>query len=426
MTTVTAAAPVERPRLARQRLKAAAVEVRPIVRTMFVLFVLSMPIETAKLPGMPANLTFAKIFGYLFFLVAITQVRVTFRRPRFAVVLFWLYTAAIAVLIVLRPAPGAVSYLLQNVQWMLLLWVASNLLAFRSVRSATLLALTIGCTILAALQALAPVTNDMISDDRISALGENPNTAGAMFAIGIIAALGWRREYSHRRPLVRNFLMLCAALMGAQMVRTGSRGAMLALILGLLVFVLVAERFAAKVKAAIVAVIVLTVLGWIVMTTENVRTRWQRALEQRDLSQREMIFPVAWQMFTERPLTGWGVNHHFDELGWRFGRGPLEEHNLVLYILNEGGLFAGLPYMLGLFLVFLLGFRARRAGVGIAALALLVTLMAVNVSGVFHYRKTQWVLLAFAIGSAPRVMRRMTRRPLPRPLPHALPEGAAR
>ncbi|HEX2059494.1 MAG TPA: O-antigen ligase family protein [Thermoanaerobaculia bacterium] len=415
MTTAVTTAPLQRPRLARQRLQNAAVEVRPIIRTLFVLFVLSMPIETAKLPGMPPNLTFAKIFGYLFFLVALTQMRVTFRRPRFAVVLFWIYTAAITVLIVLRPAPGAIGVLLQTIQWMVLLWVASNLLAFRSVRSATLLALTIGCTLLAGLQAFAPVTNDSLSGDRITALGENPNTAGAMFAIGIIAALGWRREYSHGRPLVRNFLMACAALMGAQMVRTGSRGAMLALVLGLLVYVLVAERFAGKVKAAIVAFIVLAVLGWIVLTTENVRTRWQRALEQRDLSHREMIFPVAWQMFTERPLTGWGVNHHFTELGWRFGREALEEHNLVLYILNEGGLFAGLPYMLGLFVVFLLGFRARRAGAGIAALALFVTLMVVNLSNVFHYRKTQWVLLAFAIGSAPRVIRRVSQRPLPPP-----------
>jgi len=362
-----------------------------------------MPIESAKFAGMPDNLTLSKIVGYVFLLLALLQPRVVFRRPHAAVVCFWLYGLAVGLLIAARPDPAALSYLLQLAQWLTLLWAASNLLRYAEVRRSALLALYTGCVILATMQALGGV---QWSEERLAVLTENPNTAGALFAIAIVAGVGWLREYSKGAPGARMFVIGSMGLLAVQLVRTQSRGAMLALAMGLLTYALTAKRFTGKLKMAVVGAIVIAAVGTIVMRSDLVRERWTVALEDRNLGGRERIFPVAWQMFKERPWTGWGPVRHFYELGPRIGFETMEEHNLLLFVLVEGGMVTSVPYVIGLVSTGVLALRARRRGVGIAALALFVTLATVNVSNVFHNRKVHWVLLAFAVSAVPAARRR--------------------
>lgn len=407
MTSTVAAPVVRQARFTATR----RIAVRPFTRLTFALFVFWMPLEAAKLPGMPATLSFAKIFGYLFFIAALTQPRLVFRRPRTPVVLFGCYAAAVALLLAVQPAPGGLPYLLQLVQWLALLWAASNILAFRSIRGTTLLMITAGTTVLAGVQALAPVIG---SDERLSALSENPNTVGALCALAIIAALGWRREYSHDRSFTRLLVIAGIVLLTMQLVRTGSRGSMLAVVIGLFVFVVVAQRFAGKMKMAAMAIVVLSGLAAIVITSDTVRARWQMAIQSGDFSKREQIFPESLAMIAERPIAGWGPQHHLFELGRRFGMPSMEEHNLMLFVLAEGGMLTGLAYALGLFVTMVYAFRARRAGAGITAVALFMALMTVNVSNVFQNRKTHWLILGFAIAAAstPRRPRPPQRRRL--------------
>jgi len=201
------------------------------------------------------------------------------------------------------------------------------------------------------------------------------------------------------------FVIGSMGLLAVQLVRTQSRGAMLALAMGLLTYALTAKRFAGKLKMAVVGAIVIAAVGTIVMRSDLVRERWTVALEDRSLGGRERIFPVAWQMFKERPWAGWGPVRHFYELGPRIGFETMEEHNLLLFVLVEGGMVTSVPYVIGLVSTGVLALRARRRGVGIAALALFVTLATVNVSNVFHNRKVHWVLLAFAVSAVPAARR---------------------
>jgi O-antigen ligase len=404
-TTVTATATATGPSPIRRRRRRRDPNLpRRAIRVAFTLFILSMPIESAKFAGMPENLTFAKIFGYLFLLLALLQPRVVFRRPRVTVVCFWLYGLAAALLVAARPAPGAVSYLLQLLQWLTLLWAASNLLTHASVRRSALLALYGGCVILAAMQASGGLVEWGV--DRAGVLTENPNTVGALLAIAIVAGVGWLREYSRGSASVRILLIGAMGLLAVQLVRTQSRGAMLALGLGALTYALTAQRLTGKLKMAVVVSIVIATVGTIVLQSELARERWTVVLQERNLGGREYIYPAAWKMITEQPLIGWGPVRHFYELGSRTGEETMEEHNLLLFVLAEGGVLTSVPYVIGLISAVMLALRARRRGVGIAALALLVTLATVNLSNVFHNRKVQWVLIAFAVGAAPVVRRR--------------------
>jgi O-antigen ligase len=377
---------------------------RPVIRAAFTLFILSMPIESAKFVGMPENLTFAKIFGYLFLLLALLQPRLVFRRPRATVVCFWLYGLAAALLVAARPVPGALSYLLQLVQWLTLLWAASNMLTHADIRRSALLALYVGCVILAVIQA-----SDILVEwnvERPGVLAENPNTAGALYAIAIVTGVGWLREYSWGSRSARLLMIGSMVPLAMELVRTQSRGAMLALGVGTLTYVVTAQRLTAKLKMAVAGGIVIATVGTLVLQSDLARARWAEVFQERTLGGREYVFPAAWQMIKEQPLVGWGPVRHFYELGFRTGEQTMEEHNLLLFILAEGGALTSIPYVIGLISAGVLALRARRRGVGIAALALLITLAAVNVSNVFHNRKVQWVLIAFAIGAAPVARRR--------------------
>jgi O-antigen ligase len=402
MTTTTTPTPV---RVVKRRRRRRDPNVpRPAIHAAFALFILSMPIESMKFAGMPENLTFAKIFGYVFLLLAMTQPRVVFRRPRPTVVWFWFYGLAAAMLVAVRPAPGALSYLLQLVQWLTLLWAASNLLTHANLRRSALLSLYLGCVVLGLLQATTGLVQ--WGEERAGVLTENPNTVGALFAIAIIAGVGWLREYANGSRTTRLVVIGGMALIAVQLVQTQSRGAMLALGLGALTFALTAQRLTGKLKMAVVGAIVIGTVGSIVLRSDLARERWTAVFQERNLGGREYIYPAAWQMISEQPITGWGPVNHFYELGSRTGEETMEEHNLLLFVLAEGGAFTAIPYIIGLVSAVVLAVRARRRGGGIAALALLVTLATINVSNVFHNRKVQWVLIAFAVGAAPAARRR--------------------
>lgn len=376
--------------------------VHALLRWTFLLFIVSMPIESARLAWMPDTLTFAKLFGYLFFVSAILQPGIAFRRPRAAVVWFVIYVAVVVFLSVVRPSAAATRYVLQLVQLVVLLWAASNLLRFSSMRRVALIAFVTGVMTLAIAQAIAPTGDEALdAAGRVSALAENANTAGAFFALGIVAALAVRREYSQGRPMLRIMMPAAAGMLVIQLVRTGSRASMLGLAAGLLVYVFGSERFAAKVKAAIMSVIVAGAALYLAWTAEGVRERWTAVLERTDLSRRELIFPVSLDMIGEKLFAGWGPHEHLVELGRRFGVELLEEHNLLLFVFAEGGLIAGVPFIVALLLTAAASLRARRAGAGVGALALLATLIVANMASVTHVRKVHWLVIAVAVASAP-------------------------
>ena len=142
MTTADVAVPSPPPRRRRRRRDPNVP--RRQLRGVLVLFVLSMPIESLKFSWMPETLTFTKILGYVFIVLSLMQRRVVFRRPRPAVVFFGIYGLVIALFGVTRPAPGGASYLMQLIQWLTLLWAASNLLTGADLRRSTLFAFYVG------------------------------------------------------------------------------------------------------------------------------------------------------------------------------------------------------------------------------------------------------------------------------------------
>jgi O-antigen ligase len=105
-------------------------------------------------------------------------------------------------------------------------------------------------------------------------------------------------------------------------------------------------------------------------------------------------------MFLEKPLVGWGGKASEYELGARLGH-PEEEsknpHNLILYLLVATGLVGAAPMLAGIGLALYAVWSTRTGGLGVLPLAMLVTVLVANMSGLWLHNKMHWFVIALGI-----------------------------
>jgi O-antigen ligase len=375
--------------------------VHPVILATFAAFIFAIPFEAFGMGEEAGYFTIAKAIGYAFFLTTLLQPRLCYRRPSWAITCLMLYGLAVF-LRGLLVADGLQAELLVReislLQMLALAWVGSNLLRFPRVVTLMLGTLATACSLLAVLQ-LTGITAAAYhgNEARMAVFGENPNTTGAVFTLGALSLLGLmygRRESRMALPLL--YLPL-VGLMALVIVNTGSRGAMLALVVGVLV--LEVARLTRRNVLRNILLLLLVLGGLLVMATrsEAVRARWTAAVQQRDLANREFIYPRALEMISERPWIGWGPVANYTELGRRMLMPTCDPHNLVLWLLTEVGFFGALPYLLALGGALLRAWRARHSAEGVMPMAMLLTLLVINMNLTWQNRKLHWLILAYAL-----------------------------
>jgi O-antigen ligase len=384
-----------------------------IISVGFAIFVTSIPFETVL--GLE-TLSLSRVIGTAFFLLAISvQPEVCFRRPPLA---FWFFLLFYAVFLVngffrgSLKGVGAITLL----QLLVLLWIASNLLRYEKVFELTLVMFGLSCFALSLLQ-LAGRTGKVIAQDRVTAFDEDPNSLGAVLALGLLAVLcvSYGRRVRRGRVL-KMAAWICLAVIAAAVVRTGSRGASLALACGVGVLMLTKGSSWLKFRNFLIAATVLAALVVMVASNEVARRRWLYSVENQSMAGRERIYPAAFRMFLEKPLIGWAAGNQIEELGSRTGSPRRDTHNLYLAVLIEDGLAGAIPHFIGILLCVRAAWRARRLSHGLVPLALLVTTLVMNMDVTWLTRKIQWLVLGLALASdrpllqVKRVLRASPRR----------------
>src|SRR5262249_31186920 len=137
--------------------------------------------------------------------------------------------------------------------------------------------------------------------------------------------------------------------------------------------------------------------------SKTTRMRWEQTLgvgSRSRMSHREQVYPAAWQMFTERPVFGWGPVRHCFELGRRLNESYRDTHNLMLWVLTEVGLIGAIPFFTGIWLCLRAAWKARVGVEGILPLAMTLALLTANLSLTLHNRKLHWFVLAYALASS--------------------------
>ena len=379
------------------------VTVSPIIRVAFYLFVLAIPFETAFMESASSIGTVTMMIGMAFAGTALLQPRICFKPPPAA---FWCFAGYIFVCLILGMtqdliyAREVVTRLLTLTQLLLLMWIAFNLFKHPEICKDALLTLVVACAILSIFMLTGTATVDS-GQGRSTLFGDHVNTLATMLALGLIALVGitYGRISVERNMIILAWILF--PLIGTALIMTGSRGRLIGLVFGIVLLVMMkAGGWRTKLRIGLVAVLAIGFLILVSLTNDSMRTRLERSWYEGDTAGRDQIMAQAVDMFFQEPLLGWGPVRDTAELGSRVGWLRRSAHNLYLSVLIETGLLGAIPFFAGLFLAVKASWEARVGREGALPMAILGSLLIMNLSGTWHVRKLFWLILAYALASA--------------------------
>ena len=364
-------------------------------------FVFSLPFDV---PGrLPLELT--TLTGAAFLAITLLQPRVCYGRRPAALWWFLGYVYAYWLAYVLGGARFTTDGLRSSlfyIQALFIFCACYNLMRHEGVARRVLLTLMVAAAILAVMTIFGLGKLADSDTERATVFGQNANRAALVLCAGLLAAIGL--VFGRARAALRPGWIAwpIAAMIGLALIMGGSRGGLLALAAGLWAFSLSGKTFGIRLRNNIVALLAIGLAAWGALQSPMMQRRIQLAA-QGNLAGRQEIFPAAFQLFKNRPLTGWGPSNQY-MLAVRLGLPTQlhltrDTHNLFLEVLTSTGLAGAIPFLTGLGLVCWGAWKARRGMEGILPAAQMVALLAGNLSGNYIVLKLQWVLLAYAMAS---------------------------
>jgi O-antigen ligase len=290
-------------------------------------------------------------------------------------------------------------------QGVLVLLAAGNMMLDEPTATRVLLTFIAACSVRASLPFLgfARTSNAVwTGGERVSALGQNANSAAMILAAGMVVLIGV--AYGRARKTGGGTLLAAAlgVLLGFAVLETGSRGGLLALVGGVLVFALAADSLRARFRNGLIALIALSVLIAGALHLPLMKNRWEDSVRTGNLAGREQLYPALWTMFQEKPALGWGPVTNTYELASRIGERALPSrasHNIVLELLTATGIMGAIPFLIGGWICARQAWRARRGPHGVLPLALFCSVLISNMSGDWIASKLIWIALAYALAS---------------------------
>jgi O-antigen ligase len=368
------------------------------------LLVASIPFEY---PERTIPLEIPTLTGAVFLLITLLYPRRCYGRLSAPVLWFGLY---LLVYLVSMAAGGdhvseAMAEFIVVLQGILILLAAGNLMEDPKVATRAMVTLVIACSARAALPFIGfGRTANVVwtGGERVSALGQNANSAAMILAAGMVALIGL--AYGRQRAsMVRwSVTAVLGGLLGFAVLETGSRGGLAALLGGVLTFALAADTLRGLLRNATIAVLAISLLVVGTLHLPMMKNRLEDSMRHGNLAGREHLYPALWGMFLEKPVLGWGPVTNTYEVAQRIGERerPLRAaHNIVLELLTATGLMGAAPFLMGVWLSARNAWRARLHGFGVLPLALLCSVLISNMSGDWIASKLIWVVLAYTIAS---------------------------
>lgn len=385
-----------------------------IVRWAFYLSLFAIPFAKLSLAGTGGRVTVVRLLQMLFLCAVLSQPRVCIRLLPTALLWFVAY-CALRLLggFWLAPEfraewwPSTLEWLQFALPW---IWLMFNVLQFPHMRRRALWAFICGCACCALFHIVGiGVVEVEGHEGRSSVFGENANTVGATYAVGLIVLVGlgmYRDVKLQHRLLI--FPLIAAIGMG--LAKTGSRSAVLILAMGIGVLVFHGQAFGSKTKRYALIVAIGMILAAVVWQKPTLMERFRKVSSTAQLQHDEgrvRMAPVLWDIFLRSPLCGSGPDAYKFELTrrampYRFeAQTMIAAHNLVLLLLVETGVIGFLLFFMGLKGPMVAAWRARLKPCGPLPLAVLVPLAiaGATVSEPSHYL-VFWFAIAFGLAGS--------------------------
>jgi O-antigen ligase len=382
------------------------VTVNPVLRAAMYVFVMSIPFEIPNRSIIPIEVP--TITGALFLAATVLNPSAAYRRvPRplpWLAAYLWIFLVIWAFLA--NEHFAETLRLFGNmVLLILLLWVMYNLLADARVLRGALLAIVVSCSARALMQwfGIAATAHEVwTGGERVTVLGQNANLSALILSSGLVTVLGLQGTRARWLPRFELLAWPLAALIAVAIIQTGSRGGLVCAGAGVLVFFFRGGTVLRRLRNTFVGMAAVALLGWGALQSQVMRGRLAGDGSVHMLAGREQIYPALVQMFSERPLLGWGPVDNQYEIARRIQerhKVSRDAHNLVGELLTATGLVGAVPFLIALAMCIRAAWRARAGLLGALPLAFLTTVLVGTLSGTWIASKVLWLAMTLALAA---------------------------
>ena len=307
------------------------------------------------------------------------------------------------------------------VQLFLVLWMIWELTPSQKRLRGLLTAYILGCCVPAVATILLYVREGGVLK-RFSAGGADANSLGMTLALGV--PIAWYLSLTCQRPLLRWLYRGYLPLALFAIALTGSRGAMIALMVSLLVIPLTTSLSPGRLVAAI-ALLALSGALVVAYVPDKVIARLGTtgsSVESLSFGGRFTLWRAGAHAFAYKPMMGYGVGGFVRAVTPQLGANALVAHNSFLSVLVEEGIVGLLFYTTMLFSVFVSVLRFPRLERRFA-LVLFATLITAMLPLTWEDQKAVWFIMAVLIAMSSLQQGGPVGAVYPRPIRRTVPAG---
>lgn len=389
----------------------------------FLLLVFFIPLETLELGlATSGSLTIPRLLGFTLFAMSLLSRRHAFKwLPRTG----YFFLSYLAVFLVCcffvseKFRPSAISLFFTLLQSFTLFWIGVSLF-FRNeefVRKSCM-AFGFGCFILALCGLLNIGGTAVISTERgmerLAIEGLNPNYLAYMLAMSVAIIVGLILNNSFKKLWHKILLVVLAVPQVMMILSSGSRGGLVALMLGLFLYITPMGLSGKRLVVMIGGAIAMCAIAYVALQSPVVSERVGATVERNHQESRSEIYYEAFLMVQERPVLGWGPKENEANLGRRLGYYSKNPHNLYLQALTQTGIVGGFLLIMAMVLCLYCAWSSRKSSLGLILAAVMTVVLVGNMTHEFLPRKATWFGFALAAASLtvqlrhrPRAIRRM-------------------
>jgi O-antigen ligase len=393
--------------------KSAEVVMQPgvLVRWTFYIAIFTIPLYRFYLPGTGDRIGVIRMVQALILCAVLSEPRACIRL--FPVALLWFATYCawrLAAGFWLSPEMLSLWWPTTHI-WLQYsipcVWLMFNVLQFPGMGRKGLWAFVAGCSLCAACHLVGIGVMEFGGiEARSTVFGENANVIGATYAVAAIAmvGLGMFKDVKMQQRLV---LLPLMAVVLAALAKTGTRTAVLIVLMGVAVLFAHGQVFGSRTKRVAILALAGAVLVGVMSQVPAIVERFERLDPSRlaDQEGRARMIPVLWEIFLRSPVYGSGPDGYAFELTRRAMPHLLQHqvvvssHNLALKLLVETGLIGFVLFGWGVIKPGLMSaWKARLKPCGSLPLALLLPLIIVGcISAEPSYYLVFWFAMAYAL-----------------------------
>ena len=180
---------------------------------------------------------------------------------------------------------------------------------------------------------------------RSSALNLDVNFSAVFVAVGGLYCLDRMLDTAKVRPIYRLLYLLGVGLGFAAMLKTGSRGGLLAFGCGLVSLSLSAPSLSKAVKVVFALAVVGGIMVAATLSNPYLVARFTSSFETQDTSGRMEVWEEAVRLAAKSPWYGFGYRTYMTPLGAELGRSAYGTHNTFLAIPLMSGFFGSVLFL---------------------------------------------------------------------------------